>query len=269
MSSQPTITPNDFENPVAQNKDEDFAEVPDNVWSKVQRAPAFQSQFNEENIFTQQYFEAARQYYAQATNINAQGRAILHLFMKWADAAAEWTRFVLQGDADDPLDATLDWDPEGGGEAWVRPLQQDTWSGGSFGADYTHTPGGLGQYNLVPDASNGAGNGDTVTATANEQAWMIFGWWDPLAGKEVPYDYIQADVNDNVGVRRREFLKFQMEGQETIGYADRHRGPLLVEPGFDLDIDINVVTTGIQTGLYPIGIEVIRADAAEFAGVLG
>lgn len=258
-----TVTPTDFESPVAQSHDRDFAEVPDNVWDKVQRAPSFNANFNEENIFKQQYFEAARQYYANATDVNAQGRTILQLFLRWADVVSEFTRFVLQGDADDPLDATLSWDPEGGGEAMVRPFLEDSFSN----ASYRQTPSNAGQFNIVPDQSQG--NAATETATANEQGWIIIGWTDPASGTVVPYDYLQADVNDNVGVRRQEFLKYQMEGQETIGWAGRNRGPLMVEPGFDLDVDVNVVETGIETGLWPVGVEIIRADASEFAGVLG
>lgn len=261
--SEQKAVPEAFASAVAFNQEQSFAEVPDNLWSKVQGSPQFQSQFNEENIFRQMYFESARQYYAEATNVNAQGRTILKLFMRWVDVVSGFTRFVLQGDADNPLDATLDWDPEGAGEAMIRPFRTDAFSN----SQYYQTPGSTGQFNIIPDDTQA--NGSTETATANEQAWIIFGWYEPVAGNVVPYDYLQADINDNVGVRREEFLKYQMEGKGTLKWAERFRGPLMVPPGFDLDIDVNVVETGIETGLWPVGVEIIRADAAEFGGVLG
>lgn len=258
-----TPTPAQFISGEAQERDRDFAEVPQNLWSDVQKAPAFRSEFNEENIFTEQYLEAAQVYTEAATNVNAQGRVIPNLFLRWADVVAQFTRFVLTGDADNPLDATLSWDPEGAGEAMVRPFRTDSFAN----AQYTQTPSATGQFNIIPD--NTQANNTSETATANEQAWCIIGWYEPVAGNVVPYDYLQADVNDNIGVRREEFLKYQMESKNTTKWAPRERGPLLVPPGFDLDVDINVVQAGIETGLWPVGVEVIRADATEFGGVLG
>lgn len=248
------------------NLDQDFPEVPSNLWNKVLDAPGFGefSAPNQENIFIQQYFEAARQYYADATDVNAQGRAILKLFTRWADVAGQFTRYVLDGDADNPLDATLSFDPEGAGEAYVRVLRPVTFT--DFGASYAQTPTGTGRFNLLPDEAS-ATNGDAETAPQNEKAWMVFGWIERLAGNETPYDVVQANVNDNIGTRREEDLIYQMEGKGTIKVAERTRGPLLVEPGFDLDIDIDVKTANIQTGLWPIGIEIIRADSAEFGSV--
>lgn len=267
MSAQGSqAVPTDFENPVALSHMRDFPEVPDNLWNKVTEAEPW-GEFaapNQDNIFKIQFLEAAKQYYESATAVNAQGRAILKLFLRWADVANEWTRYVLNGDADNPLDATLSFDPEGAGEAYVRPLRPVTFT--DFGASYSQTPASTGRFNLLPDEAN-ATNGDAETAPQNEKAWMIFGWIERLAGNEVPYDVVQADINDNVGVRREENLVYQMEGKQTLKVAPRSRGPLLVEPGFDLDIDIDVKVTNITTGLWPIGIEVIRADSAEFGSV--
>lgn len=257
------LTPADTEEAVATDRNVSFAEVPDNLWSKVLSAPGFKSQFNEENIFNQQYYDAARIYFADATDVNAQGRAILRLFTRWSDVVAQFTKYVLDGDADEPLDAVLDMDPEGAGEAMVRPLRTK-----SFGnAQYAQTPSSTGQFNIIPDDTQT--DGSTETATAKEQAWAIIGWIEPRAGNVVPYDYVQADINDNLGVRREEFLKYQMETKDTLKWAERNRGPLLVPPGFDLDVDVNITTTGIETGLWPVGVEIIRADASEFGGVLG
>lgn len=258
-----TPTPSDFLSGEAQNRDRDFAEVPDNLWSDVQGSPGFRARFNEENIFREQYFEAAQVYTDAATNVNAQGRVIPNLFLRWADVVAEFTRYVLRGDADDALDAVLSWDPEGAGEAMIRPFRTDSFAN----AQYTQTPGSTGQFNIIPDDTQA--NDSTETATANEQAWIIIGWYEPVAGNVVPYDYVQANVNDNIGVRREEFLKYQMESKGTTKWAPRERGPLMIPPGFTLDVDVNVVQTGIETGLWPVGIEVIRADASEFGGVLG
>lgn len=246
--------------------DQSFPEVPSNLWNKVRDAPAFASFSapNQENIFRQQYFEAAKTYYEAATDVNAQGRAILKLFLRWADVAANWTRYVLDGDADNPLDATLSFDPEGAGEAYVRPLRPATFT--DFGASYAQTPSATGRFNLLPDEAS-ATDGDSETAPQNEKAWMIFGYTEFLAGNEVPYDVVQADINDNVGVRREKNLLYAMEGQDTLKVSERSRGPLLVEPGFSLDIDVDIKTSDIQMGLWPIGFEVIRADSAEFGSV--
>jgi len=263
--SNPVPTLTEFEASAADpaQKSRDFAEVPTNLWSKVRKAPGFQAEFNEDNIFEQQYMEAAKTYFADAMDVNAQGRAAYQLFLRWADVAAQWTRYVLRGDADNPLDAVLAWDPEGAGEAYVRPLRPATFT--DFGATYAQTFTSTGRNNLLPDEAN-ATNGDAETAVTNEKAWMIFGWIERLAGNEVPYDVLQVDVNDNIGVRREENLVLQMEGRDTLKVAERSRGPAFVEPGFDIDIDVDVKTTNIQTGLWPIGFEVIRADSSEFGG---
>lgn len=245
------------------NPERDFPEVPGNIVDKLQGASPFRSGFNQQNIFQQQYYESARQYYEDAVDVNAAGRQILKLFTRWQPVVENFARMVLRDDVDNPLDATLSWDPEGAGEAMVRPFRTDSFSN----AQYAQTPTATGQFNIIPDDTQA--DGSTETATSNEQAWIIIGFVERLASGEMPYDYIQADINDNVGVRREENVLLQMEGQDTLRVYERFRGPLMVEPGFDLDIDVNVKTTNIQTGLWPLGVEVIRADASEFGGVLG
>lgn len=252
-----------------QKPDRDFAEVPGNIVDKLQGASPFRSGFNQQNIFDVQYYEAARQYYEDAVDTQQQGRTILKLFLRWKPVVERFARMVLRDDVDNPLDATLAWDPEGAGEAMVRPLRTDSFedSGGTVQAQYAQTPTATGQFNIIPDDTQA--DGTTITATGNEAAWIIFGWIERLASNEMPYDYLQADINDNKGIRREEFLLWQMEGPDTLKVSERIRGPLIVEPGFDLDVDVNVKTTNITTGLWPVGIEVIRADAPEFGGVLG
>lgn len=245
----------------ARQHDRDFPEVPNNVWNKIQNARPFKADFNEENLFRVMYYEAAQQYKNENFDTTEQGRSIPQLFQRWQDVAAMFTRYVLSDDPDNPLDAVLDMDPEGAGEAYVRALRPDTFAN----AQYTQTPSASGVFNIIPDDTQA--DGQTETAGTNTQAWIIFGWQDTLAGNQVAYDYLQADINDNIGIRREEFLKNSMEGQGTIGIHERLRGPLMVEPGFQLDVDVNVVNTGIEIGLWPIGIEIIRADDGNFGGV--
>jgi len=241
----------------------DFPEISENIWDKVASSNIrFKDNFNEGNVFDSMYNDFVTAYYAEATDVQAAGRQVLDLFQKWKAPAREFTKYVLRGDADDPLDATLNWDAEGGGEAIIRPITTHS----TTNASYTQVPAATGQFNIFPDEN--AGDGVAATATANQQAWMVFGYMETVAGNKVPYDYTQANVNDEVGTRRQFWLRNQMDSKGTLKVAERSRGPLLVEPGFDLDIDANVHTTGIETGLFPLGIEIIRADSAEYGGVL-
>lgn len=243
--------------------EEDFSEVSTDVFDNMASAPDWKSgNFNEGNVFEQMYNDSVTAYYADAVDVNAAGRQVLKLFDKWRPLADQFTRHVLRGNVDDPLDATLNWDAEGAGQAVVRPLTVDSFSN----AKYAQTPDSTGQYNIIPDQTQG--NDTSETATSNEQAWMVFGYAEYYAGNKAPYDYVQSDVNDDIGVRRPFHLRNQMEGNDTLKVASRERGPLFVEPGFDLDIDANIHTAGIETGLFPLGVEVVRADSSNFGGVL-
>jgi hypothetical protein len=242
----------------------DFSEVSADIFDKMKDAPGWKTSgsFNEDNIFDQMYDEVVTSYYAEATDVKAAGRQVLDLFNRWKPLAGQFARHALRGDVDDPLDANLNWDAEGAGQAIVRPLNMDSFTN----AKYSQVPESEGQYNIVPDQTQG--NGATATATENQQAFMVFGYADFYAGNKVSYDYIQEDINDDIGARRPFHVRNQMEGEDTLSVASRERGPLFVEPGFDLDIDVRVKEPGIETGLFPLGIEVVRADADEFDGVL-
>lgn len=250
---------------VASQKDRDLPEVPDNLWTKINRAASWESGFNQENLFRTQYYESAQNFYVENVDTSAWGRAVLQLYQRWESVAEKFTRWVLSDDPDNPLDAVLDEDPEGAGEAYVRALRPDTFGNAQY--SQTVAAGDSGQFNIIPDETQA--DASTETAGTNTQAWMIFGWQELAQVNEVAYDYLQADINDNIGVRREEYLRNAMQGQDTLKIAERVRGPLFVEPGFTLDVDVNVVTAGIEVGLWPIGIEIIRADDANFGGVLG
>jgi hypothetical protein len=47
------------------------------------------------------------------------------------------------------------------------------------------------------------------------------------------------------------------------------RTPLLVIPGNEVDLDINVVRPDLPTALFPVGFEVVTGDSGQFGGVLG
>jgi len=249
-------------NEVTLSQAQDFTEVSADIWDSIEDAPSWKSNFNEQNIFDQMYNDAATNYYADATDVQAAGAQVLELFQKWKPLADQFARHVLRGDVDVPLDANLDWDAEGAGQAIVRPLTAQSFQN----ASYSQIPSSTGQFNVIPDESQA--DGTTETATENEQAWMVFGYAEFYGGNRAPYDYVQENINDDIGNRRPFHLRNQVEQKGTLKVVSRERGPLFVEPGFDLDIDANVVTTGIETGLFPLGIEVVRADAPEFAGIL-
>lgn len=252
-------TPSQVFGAEARNMNEHFPEVPDNLWDKVQGA-SFTPGFNQENLFRHLYYESYQHYTPENLDTDQMGGAIYALFDRWAPVARQFTAYVLGSDPDNPLDANLDLDPEGAGEAYIRPLRPSTFT--DNGAAYENSYGSTGRQNLIPNTLNG----DVETAPQNEKAWMIFGYVELLAGSTVPYDVVQEDINDNVGVRREWNLMFAMQGENTVKVAERTRGPLLVEPGFDLDIDLDIKNANVTTGLWPLGIEVIRADSAEFGG---
>lgn len=246
-------------------RDANFSEVSENIFDSMSNAPQWKTNgnFNEKNLFDQMYEEAVTNYYADATDVQAAGQQVLHLFDKWKPLVSQFARYVLRGSADHSLDATLNWDAEGSGEAIIRPLSDQSFQN----ATYAQTPSSTGQFNIVPD--NSQADGTMATATQNEQAWIVFGFIDYYTGSYVPYDYTQSNVSDNIGVRRPFPLRNQMDSDDTLDVADRKRGPLLVSPGTSMDIDANIHTPDVKIGLFPVGFEVVRADASNFAGILG
>lgn len=244
-----------------ETKDQFFPAVSDDVFDKMIDAPPWKDEFNEEDIFEAMYQEAAAFYYAAATATADEGETLLGLFQKWKPFVGQFVRHSLRGDVDNPLDATLNWDAEGAGQAIVRPINEATWD--DNGSSYFHTPGAAGDFDWIPDTGAAA----VETADANEQAFVIIGHIDFANGGRMGYDYVQATVNDDLGTRRPEYLIGPNDGEDTLKVWDRRRGPLVVEPGFTLDYDMNVEEANITNGLWPLGFEVIRADNGAFGGI--
>lgn len=245
--------------------EEYYPEVDTNVWSNVQQAPGWNTnEFNEDTVFNQMYDEVIRAYYPDALDVQAEGRQILKLFRRWKSVVERFTQHVLHNseNLDDPIQANLDFDAEGGGEAIIRPIQERTGSDIS----YFQTTDAEGQFNIFPDEN--AGDGVPFVPTANEQALAIIGYVEYADPTVAPYDNIQAKINDSVGARRPFYIRNAIDFHNTLKVAERHRGPLLVEPGDEIDIDVNVTETDVKTGLFPVGVEVVRADHPTFGGVL-
>lgn len=220
--------------------------------------------YDESVIFNQMFDEAMLSYFGEVLDRGAQGRQVPRFITKWKPVVEAFVQLVLH-DTDalnDALDAELHWEPEGRGEAIIRPLIEDTFDNGS----YTQTLGDTGQSGLIPDDSQANGNG--YTFTASQQAAIIIGYIDYNAGNEIPYDYIQEDVDDSMGVRRPIVVKNQTDMEGAMKVIDRHRAPLPVLPGETVDIDFNQHTANVKTGLWPVGIEVIIETDSKFGGVL-
>jgi len=251
---------------VEPNDRERMPEVPTRVARLIEDPPTWvnDSEYDEEVVFNTLYDEAATHYTPEALGTQAQGRQVKRLLNKWKPVVSAFTRTVLHNTekVDDALDANLAWEPEGRGEAIIRPLQTRTFAN----AQYEQTPTSTGQFGVVPDDNQA--NGSSETMTAREQSSIIVGYIDYFANNRVPYDYIQEDVSDSVGVRRPINVREATDSPESMKVIDRNRGPLAVMPGDDVDIDANIHTTGIRTGLFPVGFEVVIATNANFGGVL-
>lgn len=223
----------------------------------LMQAGSWKSEYEERDRFEAKYHQIAHTYFGEALDTENRGQVFINLFEDFKPIASTFVRTVLRNDnvAGDELKANLIGDDaEGGSEATIRTL--GAWSFDNF--DYEHTPGNTGNYDLLPT------DGSTETPTSGEQAWMIMGWADYSDGRVFPADYIQANINDDIGDREPVFIKNQMETAESLGIAKLEKGPLLVEPGEDLDVDLNVTQTNMKMRLRPIGIEVITADASDY-----
>lgn len=240
-----------------------MTEVPSQIQDRLKNAPAWETYdgLKEQNVFDQMYGEAALAYYANATDVPARGRQVLRVFLKWQPSLDAFVRSVLHNSGiPNDLNANLTWNPSGSSEAIVRPLLDWSFSN----AQYEFTPSSTGDYQYIPNTTSSA----TETATDDEQAYAVIGYVDYATGEMVPYDYIQEEVDDTIGVRRPFPLKNQMEGIDTLKVADRDRGPLYVYPGNTLNLDLNVVKAGIKSRLYPLGIEVVTQNASNYGGIL-
>lgn len=252
--------------PVSPSDRQRMPEVPTRVKRLLADTPSWvnDSEYNESVVFNSLYDEASISYFADVLGTQGQGRQILRVLNKWKPVVEAFMKTVLHNtnSVDDALDANLAWEPEGRGEAIMRPLGVDSFTN----AQYQQTPTSTGQFGVVPDADQG--NGTQYTMTADEQAAIIIGYMDPHAGELVPYDYIQEDVTDSLGVRRPIRTRTATETQHTMNVIDRHRGPLPVMPGDSVDIDAHITETDIRTGLFPVGFEAVIATSGNYGGVL-
>lgn len=239
----------------------EMPEVPSQQADHLQKAPSWNnSGYDEASTFDAMYDEVASSYYPDTLDVKARGRQVLRLFGKWKPTVESFVQASLRNqNLDDDLGANITFEPEGSSEAIVRPLSEATFGN----ASYNFTPNAAGEYEWIP---NGA-DGDTETATANEQAFMIFGYIDYNSSYVTPYDYVQADIDDSHGVRRPFYLRNQMSQASTLSVADRERGPLMVFPNRSLDLDLNVVNPDVRSGLFPVGVEVVVASANNFGGI--
>lgn len=248
---------------------QNFFEVPEEKKQQLFSTPAenrWDGSFNEGNVFDSMYGEAVQSFYADALNTQRlDGAQILKVYQKWKPLVARFVANVLHNSQiNNHLNANLTWEPEGSSQAILRHLQVDTFAN----AEYEQTPGATGQFNIVPDEDQG--DGATETATANEQAWIIIGYADFKSGRTYPYDIIQEDVNDSIGVRRPLYTNNAMRTKDGLSVLERYRGPLPVQPGETLDIDIGVKAdfTDVNTQLWPMGFEVITENNGNFNGPL-
>lgn len=226
----------------------------------LRNAPGFVQ--NESALFDQMYDEFVTQYYAEATDTNMQGRQILRLFAKYKPMVRSFVENVLHNTEkiEQALDADLSWEPEGSGQAIVRPILVESYSD----AAYANTPGGTGAVDLIP---NVAGT-ETMGTGTDGQAQIIIGYHERYADGQTGYDQLQEDVNDSLGTRRPLYTQAATEHADAISVIERGRGPLPVFPGENLEIDLNVTQDGITTGLWPLGVEVVVATASVYGGPL-
>jgi hypothetical protein len=210
---------------------------------------------SEQDIFDVLYDEVAASYFESALSTTGQGQQALRIFSKYKDVVQQWAQAALHADEiDDSLDADLNLEAEGRSQATMRPLQPDSLS--SF--QYVKTPGSTGQFDVI----------STDTATANEQAYIILGYYDPYAGEQTGYSQIQEEVSDSLGTRRPIPARLATEVNDSLSIIERNRGPLPVWPGDDIQVSLDVYEAGIKNGVTPIGFEVVTQNSTGFGSVL-
>lgn len=258
----------DVVRPTEQTKNQYFPELDPDDWNPMVEAPDFKNPREgpgEERVFNAQYNHIVTQYYQEAVDDGPlDGQTVLKFFQRWKPIVSAFVRASLRGgEVDNELGATLSPSPNGSTQAYLRALRTDALTN----ASYYQTPSATGQYNIFPDEV--AGDDTFATPTDNEQAWIIPGMFEYAASGGVPYDYIQAELNDATGVRAEMYARPQVEQEGTMALVEFTQGPLPAYPGIGVDIDVNAYRTGVKTGLFPLGFEVITESAAESGGVLG
>lgn len=258
----------DVYQPNEQTRQQYFPEIDKDDWAHIANAPGFEST-TEERVFNSQYNAVAHQYYLDAVSTQGlEGEQVISLFSRWKPIVKNFVLASMRLDAvANKLGATLSHDPNGSGQAYMRPIRADSITAAN--ASYAQTPAATDQFNIFPDET--AGDDTFETPTSNEQAWIIFGMYEYSGSGTVPYDYIQTELDDATGVRQPYFVLPQLDGQGTLPIVEFHRGPLTAYPNTGIDIDVNVMTgrTGIETRLWPVGYEVLVESAAESGGILG
>lgn len=210
---------------------------------------------NEKDIFTRSYWNIANFYYGTA------GKMVLDIFKEYEPLVEAFVLHVLRSEnvPGEPLQATLVGEiATGNSQAFLRPITLRSFDD----AAYEHTPSSAGKYDLIPTTS-----GATETATTKQQAWIILGWYEPYARGVIPYDEIQVTISDEESKRRPLYTKCKdigTDGNNLLVFKEAT--PKIVEPGNTLDVDVYVRTPNIKFGLWPIGVEVIRADSVKAKG---
>jgi len=208
----------------------------------------------EEHVFRRSYWNIASFYYGTA------GRIVLDIFKEYEVLAEAFVLHCLQNEdmIGEPLKALLVGEiATGPSQAFLRPITLRSFTN----AAYEHTPTTTGKYNLIPTTSG------SETATTKEQGWLIMGWYEPYARVVIPYDEIQVTLSDSEATRRPLYTKGKdigVDGNNMLVFKEAT--PKIVEPGGTLDVDVYIRTPNIKFGLWPIGIEVIRADSSKAAG---
>lgn len=238
-------------------------ETPVKMLEKLVSAPKWRDtgryQITEKQVFDRQY-QMVSNYYSN--DIGPAGQMILDIFSEYKPVVDAFIRHVLMSEdmTGEPLRATLMGEiATGQTQAFIRPLVYRSFDN----CAYQHTPTSTGAYQLIPNTTSG----ETETATDKKKAWIILGWIEPYASGLIPYDEIQVSLADEEGDRRPIYpkLQFEMQGDSNIKVF-KEPSPKMVEPNSTLDVDVQVRTANVTFGLWPLGVELIRADDTDAAG---
>jgi len=222
-------------------------------WDTIGKGPQ-----TEADVFATSYRQITQWYIAAYGSTNA--RIIADLFRRFEPVADLFTRFVLKSEkvVSKPLGAKLTGQvARGSAEAFIRPLTLASFAN----ASYLHQPTSTGTYNLLPTTTG------EETATDGEQAWLIMGFIEPIAKDLIPYDEIQYTINDKLGTRRPKYpyIAFSAQSPSNLKIYELTT-PEFVQPSQTLDIDVTVRVANVQFGLFPLGIEIIKATSTRAAG---
>lgn len=222
-------------------------------WKEIDRGPR-----TEADVFNADYVRLAQSYIAMYGA--DEGEISIKLFNKFRPIVDLFTRFVLKSDktAGTPLNALLVGEvATGAQQAFIRPLTLRSFAN----ASYTQLPGSTGAYNFLPTTTG------VETATNGKQGWVFLGFVETKSTSIIPYDEIQASIDDTIGLRKPMYPYINMS--EQIGRNLKIYGlttPYFVQPSQTIDIDLTIRTANVEFGLFPLGVEVIIANAAQAVG---